>query len=68
MFTCTVPTVYTSTITALQVSGSTHVCCSEHLCSVGKVDRQAFVKMKCYATVLPDVPREISSQSPVDAG
>lgn len=45
----------------------TRVCCSEYLCSVGKVDLQAFVKMKCYATVLPDVPREISSQSPVDA-
>lgn len=68
MFTCIVPTVYTSRITALQVSGNTRVCCSEYLCSAGKVDLQAFVKMKCYATVLPDVPREISSQSPVDAG
>lgn len=35
---------------------------------VAKVDLLAFVKMKCYATVLPNVPIEINSLSIFDAG
>lgn len=35
---------------------------------LAKVDLQAFTKMKCYATVLPNVPIEISSLSIFDAG
>lgn len=38
------------------------------MCYLGKVDLLAFVKMKCYATALANVPIEISSLSPLDAG
>lgn len=35
---------------------------------VAKVDLLAFVKIKCYAMVLPNVPIEIRSLSIFDAG
>lgn len=37
---------------------------AEHMCCAASVDLLASVKMKCYATVLPNVPIEISSLSP----